>query len=261
MGNKSLLKQLSACRKRLNARGFNLWGITRIEEHDAVQCRGMRLGDLREGSASAVVIGSGGRDLWTTLSQAEGFDAAPKRGYHPIDAYSERVLLEEAEHFRSLGYEVCALFPFTNGPVNFLKLAESAGVGVISPVIPFLLHPEFGPWISLRGALIFNRQIPSNGALDDFEPCSSCAAPCVSACPVETYGQGGEVHLDRCADHRDAGSCDTGCEVRRACPIGAEHRYGATEEAFRHAYSLPVLRRWFGLRWWKLVPARLRRRF
>ena len=71
---------------------------------------------------------------------------------------------------------------------------------------------------------------------------------------------GGEAHLDRCAGHRHSGGCATGCDVRRVCPVGSEHRYGVEEETFRHSYSLATLRRWYGLGMWRFVPRRLRRR-
>ncbi len=259
MTNSSLLRLLADCRQRLDGKGFNVWGITTIEEFNAIQCRGSRLNAERAGSLSAVVVGSGGRALWQHLQGNGRSIGEPRRGYHPIDDFSERALLTEVENFRRLGYEACALFPFDKKPVNFVKLAESAGIGVLSPVVPFLLHPVYGPWISLRGAILLEARIPSNDALADFEPCSGCDSPCLSACPASVYGKGGEVRLDRCADHRSANGCVGGCEVRRACPIGKEHRFDASEEAFRHSYSLPMLRRWFGRGIWRFVPARMRR--
>jgi hypothetical protein len=50
-----------------------------------------------------------------------------------------------------------------------------------------------------------------------------------------------------CAEHRHAGHCADGCDARRACPIGADARYGPVEERFRHAYSLYSMRRHYGL--------------
>lgn len=258
MGKKSLLALLNESRKRLHACGFNLWGITAITDFDSFQCRDGRFDEA--GAGSAVVIGSGGRALWEHMEEQGHLNGqSAQRGYDPIDTYSELVLLREIEHFRRHGHEACAIFPFDRNPVNFTKLAEAAGIGVISPVIPFLLHPAYGPWISLRGALIFDVEIPSHGDLQDFGPCSECAAPCLDACPVAVYGRDGETHLDRCAGHRHAGGCSSGCDVRRACPVGSEHRYGSDEERFRHAYSLPLLERHYGLGWWRFLPSRIRR--
>jgi len=80
-----------------------------------------------------------------------------------------------------------------------------------------------------------------------FQPCLNCDQPCVRACPVQVYDGRGGARLDVCAEHRHIGHCKTGCDARRACPVGADHRYGPEEESFRHAYSLFSMRRHFGL--------------
>ena len=256
MTQKTLLQMLADARRRLHAKGFNLWGVTSTDSFDASQCRGSRVSDQSENCCSIVVIGSGGRGLWDKL---ERLGRVPSNGVaHPIDDFSREMIEAEAELLREAGHSVCTLFPFDRRPVNFLRLAEAAGIGRISPVVPFLLSPEYGPWLSLRGALILDAKLPATVELD-FDPCGDCAAPCLTACPVDTYGESGEVRLGNCATHRDRGGCETGCDVRRACPVGSEHRYSEEEEGFRHAASLPSLRRWFGLGLWKMVPARIRR--
>jgi hypothetical protein len=80
-----------------------------------------------------------------------------------------------------------------------------------------------------------------------FQPCLKCDQPCVRACPVQVYDDAADVRFDVCAEHRHVGNCQTGCDARRACPVGVGQRYGAAEEGFRHAYSLYSMRRHFGL--------------
>ena len=46
--------------------------------------------------------------------------------------------------------------------------------------------------------------------------------------------------------------------MKRACPQGVEHRFGADEEAFRQAEGLGHLRKEFGLGVWGFVPRDLR---
>jgi hypothetical protein len=46
--------------------------------------------------------------------------------------------------------------------------------------------------------------------------------------------------------------------VRRACPVGTEHRYATDEEAHRQAHSLFAMRKWYGLGIWRFVPRFLR---
>jgi hypothetical protein len=264
--SEDLLDLLADSRHRLTAVGFNLWGITRIDDFDGAECRGCRLGDLDDGSVSAVVVGSGGRHLWERmqaqglLPAASGSGSWRRQCRQPIDAHARRMLDEEAALLRARGHEVCTVFPFDRGSLSFQKLAEASGLGVISPVVGFLLHPAYGPWVSLHGALVFKTPLPPTGELRDFAPCTGCPAPCLGPCPVSVYeGPNAPAHLDRCARHRDAGNCVTGCEVRRACPVGAEHRHGPMQESERQAAELHYLRRQHGIGLWKLVPARWRR--
>lgn len=187
---------------------------------------------------------------------------SPRRGYHPIDdwgaAVGEQVLALLAEH----GVEGRAVRPDDPHTLNFRQLAEAVGLGTISPVIGHLLHPVYGPWVSLRMALVL-RGDPFEGrhagALTDFEPCNTCKRPCVAACPADVY-RGYRADLERCGTHRVKGGCTTGCATLRACPVGAEHRYGAEEEAWRQAYSMMRIRRWVGAGGWRFVPEWLRRR-
>ncbi|MFQ5503183.1 MAG: hypothetical protein ACE5F1_00115 [Planctomycetota bacterium] len=238
---------------------MNLWGVARIDDFDSCQDRESRLADGRDLSVSVVVIGSGGSELWRALKRRGFINGRPRHGFDPLDSFSRRMISEEAEQLHLAGFEARTVFPFSRKPMDFLRLAEAAGLGTLSPVVPFLIHPEFGPWVSLRGALIVEEELRSNGELEDFLPCRDCSCPCLDACPVEVYGPAGEAHLSRCADERHDGGCEGGCEVRRACPVGREHRYDPDEEAFRHWYGLPALRRYYGKGWWQIVPKRIRR--
>ncbi len=260
----SLETILERCRAFLGEKGFNLWGVAKASHFDASQCREGRvspnLGEMGP-PKSIVIIGSGGRGLWNTLFDGEGLDSPRAKEKHPIDQWSRRWIEEAAKMFREGGVSVCTLYPFGKSPVDFLGLAEEAGLGIVSPVVPFLLHPEFGPWVSLRGALVLSVSLEATGPLEDFEPCTGCSCPCLQVCPVDTYVPHAMPNLTACAIHRDAGGCLGGCEVRRACPLGKEHRYGPEEEAFRHSFSLKTLRRWFGLGPWKFLPQEIRRRW
>jgi hypothetical protein len=118
--------------------------------------------------------------------------------------------------------------------------------------------------VSFRFALLLEGVAPSKSLsrlpLSDFHPCAGCDQRCVKACPAEVCVGGAVFAFDRCATHRHAGGCATGCEMRRACPCGAEHRYGAEEEAVRHAATLRGLERHYGLGWWQIVPRWARQR-
>jgi hypothetical protein len=255
---------LDDVRARCAARGMNLAGAVDAEAFDATQPCGRRARERLAGCDTILLLGSGGRAAWEAVERENGgrLGAARPR-YHPIDRWSADVAAEVGALLCAQGCEVVAVPSDDRRPLNFRQLAEQVGFGTVSPVIGHLLHPQFGPWVSLRIALLirgrpFGRCRP-NPQLD-FEPCGGCARPCRRACPVEVYESAERPDLMRCAQHRIDGGCGGGCEALRACPVGAEHRYGADEEAFRHAYSLFHIRRWVGAGRWRWLPRRLRQR-
>ncbi len=256
---KDLLASLTAT---CTARGMNLVGAVDASAYDATQPCGRRARERLDGCDTIVLLGAGGRAAWEAVKQREGGQVGSARpGYHPIDRWSLEVAAEAADQLRTSGCEVSVVPPDEQRPMNFRQLAEQVGFGTISPVIGHLLHPEFGPWLSLRTALLVRGQPfgPRPPApLVDFEPCGGCPQPCRAACPAGTYAKPGSPDLLACAGHRLEGGCGSGCDTLRACPLGAEHRYAPDEEAFRHAYSLFRTRRWLGAGLWRFVPRRFR---
>ena len=231
--------------------GFNLVGFVDAAEFDACQPSGRRAADLLPGCGTVFVVGSGGRGLWEHLNRERGAIGAAREDFHPIDDWCEMAGTELVAWLADAGVAARLTQPDDDPSLNFMQLAECAGWGTISPVMGLLLHPEFGPWVSLRAALLLEGQpfgaVPAEQHVP-FQPCSTCDRPCVQACPMEVYDGFGGIRTDTCATHRHEGQCGSGCDARRACPVGAAARYGPEEERFRHAYSLFSMRRHFGLR-------------
>lgn len=257
----TLLDELT---RRCGARGMNLVGVVDAAQFDDSQPCGRRARERMPTCDTVVLLGSGGRAAWEAVLRESGAPLRRARpGYHPIDRWSASVAGEASSTLRAAGCEVAVVRPDEKRPMNFRQLAEMVGFGTISPVIGHLLHPVYGPWVSLRVALLvagrpFGSQAPT--PLADFEPCCGCSQPCRESCPSGVHERPGEPDLLRCATSRVAGGCPTGCHVLRACPVGAEHRYGPDEERFRHAYSLFAMRRWVGAGMWRFVPEFVRRR-
>lgn len=230
--------------------GFNLVGFVDAAEFDACQPAGRRADDLAPGCGTVFLLGSGGRGLWEHIESVQGPIGAAREGFHPIDEWSAAAGADLLAWLADVGVAARLGMPDDPEALNFMQLAECARWGTISPVIGLLLHPEFGPWVSLRAALLLDGQPFGAVPLEQdepFQPCSTCDRPCVPACPVGVYDSNGGMQLEVCASHRHAGHCASGCDPRRACPVGAEARYGPEEEAFRHAYSLFSMRRHYGL--------------
>jgi hypothetical protein len=257
------LSLLLDIRRSAQDAGMNLVGAVPAPTFDATQPCGRRVEEFLPGCGTVLVLGSGGKEFWSRLcDQVRVEEPKPSPSHHPVNAYTASIAGNILDELGAQGCRGRAVYPDDRRSLNFLQLAESAGFGTVSPVIGLLLHPDFGPWVSLRAALLLQGE--PFGSLDDrslgdsFSPCVDCARPCVQACPVGVHDGRGGADLRACASHRHRGNCAGGCDVRRACPVGAQHRYDSAEERFRHAYSLFAMRRHFGLGLWKLVPTSLR---
>lgn len=195
------------------------------------------------GADTIVVLGHGARSLWGQVVARHGVPRAA-RDRHPLDAHATSIAHELLTAFALDG----VVHGVNRRPrLDFVTLAEQAGLGYRSPVLGLLLHRVHGPWLGLRAALLLRGQ-PFGAwqapADDGFAPCVGCARPCVQACPVAVYTGDGTAEFARCWAHRQVSACARGCAVRRACPVGAAVQPDAAEEAFRHAYSTFALGDW-----------------
>jgi hypothetical protein len=229
---------LEESRRRLRARGFNLVGVADAARFDAGAPPGLRLTDAAPWVRSAVLVASGGRGLWEALPPRNLAGA----GSHPIDDHTRATLDPEAAYLAAAipGARVRLLFPFDEPAprVSFLRLAEEAGLGTTDTVLGLLLHPEFGPWVSLRACLITDLELPAAGRLRGFRPCDGCARPCLEVCPARVLNAYGWDHA-ACFEYRRRGpNCLEGCRPRIACPVGAMHRYGPDEMRHRQLAAL-----------------------
>lgn len=223
----ALLDGLAA---RLEPVGLNLIGVAEVRAYDARVPARLRLGPRWPWARSAIVVGSGGPAFWNAFV-AGGRAAAASA--HPLDAFAERCFEERA--LELLGdLEPVAVYPHDASPVSFVHLAESAGLGVRS-LLGVLIRPDFGPWFALRAAALVSAELPPSAPLA-FDPCPSCAKPCVTACPAAAVRGSSGWDVPSCAAHRlAAGDCGDGCHSRLACVYGQEHRYPI--EAMRHHQS------------------------
>lgn len=260
MSDSYLPRLLEDCRAELVGEGVNLWGVASARDFDAAQPRERRIEQRFPGAVSLVVIGSGGRGFWERMTGSRKSYLQPSPSFHPIDDHTVELVEAECERLRARGHRVDVLYPFERHAVDFVALGEMAGLGTRSPAVPLLLHPEFGPWISMRAALVLYEELPVDPPLEDFTPCSECLAPCLETCPAKAVTTPGLKDDERCASFRSVGGCEHGCDVRAACVYGREHAYGVEERAFRNAYVRFELERYYGLGRWRFVPAFLRRR-
>lgn len=143
----------------------------------------------------------------------------------PLDRWSMRALPDLAD---TLGARD-VVYPFGGPPyAPFIRWAFDSGETFPSPV-GMLVHHRAGFWISFRGALVFDADIPAEKA---DSPCPSCAQPCATACPVQALAPGKDYDVPACRAHvaspKGAACREGGCLVRRACPVSVS--FGRAEE-------------------------------
>jgi hypothetical protein len=198
--------------------------------------------DPLAGARSALVVASGGRAFWERLGP-------PREGdLHPIDRAGQEAIAAALP--RLAGARLLSLDE--RDRFDLRRLAALAGLGVVSPHLQLLIHPTFGPWVSVRGLVAVEAELPPTGPLPG-DPCAGCPRPCLDACPVGAYSRTAPFDVERCARHRlrsdeapppAAASCAARCHARDACVVGREHAYGDVEMRHRHRAGLPMLRAW-----------------
>jgi hypothetical protein len=173
-----------------------------------------------------VLVGARDRAMW------KAFRASPESGDgqpHPMDRWSRRVLDAVAA-----GLGARAFYPFGGPPwMPFQRWAER-GEGACPSPVGMQVSAARGLWVSYRGALGFPGRISVADPVRA-SPCHGCAAPCLTACPVDAFAAG-RYDVARCAAHitSPAGTeCrSTGCLVRHACPAGRGKAPPAEQCAF-----------------------------
>jgi hypothetical protein len=212
--------------------------------------------------ASLWMVGVVGSAFWPTFVASSFYrDGLPD----PLDRWSQSIGDALAQR---LGGR--ALYPFDGPPYHpFQQWADRAEELQPSRML-LRIHPQFGLWHAYRFALalpqalevqdvahgakapsVNTSKLPGAcGPLPSTPPtgqgvsaprfetglCATCSGqPCLSACPVGAYSTAG-FDLASCATHlhTEAGQpcMQAGCLARRACPVGAEHRYRPDHAAF-----------------------------
>ena len=211
----------------LNAHGLRLRGAWLPMEED-------HLPTLPDGSRPGMVcmVGVVGSDFWSHFKASAFYsDGLPD----PLDRWSRSLGGQLAQRFGGV-----ALYPFDGPPYHpFQRWADRAEATQPSAMM-LRIHPAYGLWHAYRFALALPAQAQAGSQVYPSVPqpglCASCSGqPCLQACPVQAY-TGSAFALQRCADHLHSGQgqdcMQDGCLARRACPLGAAHRYTPEHAAF-----------------------------
>ena len=202
---------LTRLEARIAGLGLVLRGGFHPEANDGVPT-------LADGSPAAtlVMVGNVGPAFWERLR------AAPEAsGPNPIDRWTARVLA---------GFGDAVLFPFDGPPHHpFQRWARRADPLLAASPLGLLIHPEFGLWHALRGALLFRERLELPAVKPVPSPCETCVGrPCLTTCPVDAFSTRG-YDVTTCRTYLATLSGQTcmiqGCQARLACPVGRAYAY------------------------------------
>ncbi|SEW47379.1 hypothetical protein SAMN04488515_3601 [Cognatiyoonia koreensis] len=185
------------------------------------------LGHAQHADGTLVLIGPDEPTFWDHFTQSAEYTDGQA---HALDRWSTRVLPPIAQDLEGEVY-----FPFGGPPYHpFQSWALETGRFFTSP-IGFLVHETRGLFASFRGAVLLPETVSASPGQN---PCSPCAAPCKTACPVGAFADGYNVAACKAHINSPAGrDCITdGCRARRACPVYQGNRPPAQAQFHMEAF-------------------------
>lgn len=203
-------------RDRLRAASLDIFGAFHPDATDGAP----------SGCATLLLLGPAEPGFWPRFKGTPEYeDGTPD----PLDRWSARVIGTLAAELDGI-----ALFPFGGPPYQpFIHWAKRSGRAWQSPVT-LLVHDVAGLMVSYRGALGLRDRLPLPPA--PACPCAGCdAQPCRTACPAAALdGDGYDVAACHAfLDTVQGQDCmETGCAVRRACPVSQSYGRVAEQSAF-----------------------------
>jgi hypothetical protein len=218
----------------LDAQGFNLVGALAVERYDELVPPGWRSAECFPSTQSAVLLCCGGPNFFRAARRSHEW----RSGVDPLDRFARRWVEFQCARWREAGFDTKG-FLYTDEResdgesqfADFGRLGAACGIGVPSR-LGILLHPRFGPWVSIRGLLLTERSCTPTAPLD-WSPCVGCPAPCASACPSDDVVLSTGFDVAACfATKASIPSCQTACAARRACVHGGDEAYDREAESY-----------------------------
>ncbi len=210
--------------------GLDLVAATRTDRYDRAVPAEYHLPDIGRPDALVVVVGNT-RALWPAFLAWLADDRTRLDLGDPLDAYVERIVHRAV---RGLELEAEACFAHDPPPrrVAMQRLAELSGLARIASN-QLCVHPEFGPWISLRGAIVVDAAGPPDPAQPPPDPCLGCTDECREAFRVA-------MEVSRVRGPREA--WQEWVAVREACPVGRAHRFSDAQIRYHATTDHEILR-------------------
>jgi methylmalonic aciduria homocystinuria type C protein len=212
--------------ERCAGAGLDLVQPFRVADYNREVEEIYRLPDFARPAALGLVIGNSGA-LWPRFAAALRKDPSRLAQSDPLDSYA-------AEQMQRALEPIGARFELRAAPeppprrVALQRAAHVAGLAFLAPSF-LCVHPRFGPWIGLRGAVAIDVDGPERSTPLG-NPCDACALRCAPALARALDGEADGAEPWR-----------RWLAVRDACPVGREHRFGEDQLRYHYVKDRAVL--------------------
>ena len=233
--------------------GLNLIGTTPRADYEALVPSRYHIKQRFPETETIVVIGNGGGEFWQHFrAYVEARPDYLQQHDHPLDAYTAEVISARLRPLLDAArtqYRLIYPFQFFSGlTVSFMHLAQAARLSVPS-ILGVQIHPQYGPWIAWRAAVLIDHELPALSApAQNFDLCSTCVErPCITACPAQAVSATQGLGLLACTQYRldVPPDCAERCHARYNCVYGREYRYPEDELAYHQRLSLVTAQAYF----------------
>ena len=197
--------------------GHDLHAAFAIQDYNSAVDAAYRVPDFGRDRTLALVIGNT-RAMWPHA--LAGCDPTLD---HPIDTWVEQSI---GSVLAELNVRARVWFPHEPPPrrLPFQRIAQIAGLGWLGPAM-LLIHPEFGPWISLRALIVVDEPGPATAVIPTPDPCRECLSGCRPRFEAALAG----------------GHSGDWLAVRDACPLGRAHRFSDQQIAYHYTKNRELL--------------------
>jgi methylmalonic aciduria homocystinuria type C protein len=210
---------------RLSAAGLDLTATFDVAAYNAAVEPELALPTFGRASTAGLLIGNTGA-LWERFVRWVRESPGRAALADPFDEYVTEHVSAALEGWTGPRLEVRYGYELRPRLVALVTVAEVAGFAWRAPC-QLAIHPEYGPWVSLRAVLVADA--PGPGEKPAAPACTACAHACQPA--LQAALAASEPTAD--AVHEE---WQTWLAVRDACPVGNAHRY--PDAAIRYHYAL-----------------------
>ncbi len=228
----SLQSELMRLTALLSPFGLDHLAALRVGTYNASVEPEWRLPDLGDPDHAVVAVGSS-RALWPAFLAELRRRPGRLDGPDPLDTWLAETVGAAADRL-GIAHELRLSHEAPPRRFAAQRLAHLAGLAHLGPA-HLSIHPELGPWIAIRAALVLAVPGPEAPPAAP-DPCTPCSRPCLDRLAEATSSTHPPGSREVRARWRDW------LAVRDACPIGVPNRYPDRQIAYHYTGDRDRLR-------------------